>query len=53
MSSKAKRLRVPTIKPRNPYVAAALLRKAGLHARPFKAVRARDKVRLRQEQDND
>lgn len=30
--------------PRNPFVAAALLKKAGTHAKPHKALRRQDKV---------
>lgn len=34
------------IKPRNPYVAPALFRKAGAHQKPFKTERRAEKVAL-------
>ena len=36
----------PRIKPRNPYVARALFRKAGTHQKPGKAQRRQDKLAL-------
>ncbi len=36
---KDRTLRIPTQKPRNPFVAAALTRRAGSHEKPHKAVR--------------
>jgi hypothetical protein len=36
----------PKIKPRNPYVAPALFRKAGVHEKPFKTERRAEKMAL-------
>ncbi|MBT0568739.1 hypothetical protein KIK84_00235 [Curvibacter sp. CHRR-16] len=41
------------VKPRNPFVAAALQRKAGSHTKPHKSQRQHDKVQLKKLQGHD
>lgn len=39
-------LTLPPVKPRNPYVAAALARRAGCHGKPRKVVRQQSRQRM-------